>query len=714
MPFGLAFFAVEYLDKAPVLPTVIALLAAVLSPEIMPATFKTCVSIVLFTVAARRWEIGKSPLSKGLVMSICAFSAGFFQRIGGGVSVYDVAVLILESAVIMAFVYLFSGAKNVFFSSGETRTYGAEDMICLSAFLASAVIGLKLPRVLGVDPACFLCSLTLLVLSYKNSFAAGALAGLSIGVIYGFFEGNTSFVISAFTLASVFCGFFAKYGRGAAALSFVAAYSITSYNSLPLVSFLLMLEAVSLALLVFILLPDKALAPFCFVSEKRRSYADKLRETTYMDITESAKAIRDVADIFESVSENRLFGTEAAVSVFFEKTARRLCESCPRKSMCWRHEFHRTYTSFYVMLQLCEKNGFVNRADIPDDLLTKCQRRDSLCDAVNNMFEVYKVDKLWESRASDSRLMLSKQLMCVSDRLLKTARKVKSPGAFDALKEGGLSIYLSEKGIKTERVFASDNRITVILQNADLSASQIDKAVSQYLGREYRTVKQSGGALYLAPVPRLRIRVGKAAENKNGNAYSGDSTNNMFVESDKYLIALSDGMGSGERAGRDSRAAVTIASKMLSAGFDMENTVSMINSVLLLKSAETSFATLDMALLDLKKGVAAFYKSGAAASFIKRGENVFPVVSSSLPSGALPRADIEKSSHKIKGGDVIFMVSDGVTGGSEAKTAEIISKMEISDPADMAAELLRKAAALSADIISDDMTVFVAEISEAG
>ncbi|MBO4897163.1 MAG: SpoIIE family protein phosphatase [Clostridia bacterium] len=714
MPFGLAFFAAEYLDRAHALPTVIVLSAAALSPETMPAVFRCCVSIVLFSVAARRWEIGKAPLSKGIVMSICAFLAGFIQKVGGGISLYDVSVLIFESGILIISVYLFSGAKSVFFGGGDTKSYGAQDMICISAFLSLSLIGLGLPHVLGFDPNCFFCALLLLALAYKNPAATGAVAGVIIGLIYGFYEGNMSFILSAFALSAVFCGFFGKFGRAAAALSFITAYSLAAYNSLSLLSFLLMLEAVTLASLTFILLPEKALRPFAFVSEKRRSYADKLRELTFMDITDSANAIHDVAEIFESVSENRLLGTEAAVSGFFEKTARRICDDCPRKNTCWRHEFHRTYTSFYVLLQLCEKNGRASRADIPDELLTKCQRRDNLCDAVNNMFEVYKTDKLWESRVNDSRIMLSKQLMCISDRLLKTAGRVKSPGAFDSFKESSLSMYLSEQGIKTERIYAVNNRIIIILDKGETDALLVDGAVSRCLGYECRTVKRLGNVLYLAPAPGLKIKVGKAAKNKNDNPLSGDSSSCMFVDGNKYFMALSDGMGSGERAGRDSRAAVTIASKMLAAGFDIENTVSMINSVLVLKSAETSFATLDMAIIDLKRGVASFYKSGAAASFIKRGENVFPVSSASLPSGSLPGADIENSSHKIKEGDVIFMVSDGVTSAGAARISEIISKMDISSPDEMAMKLLNKAAALGANIISDDMTVLAASVGKAG
>lgn len=713
-PFGLAFFAVEFLDSAPILPTVIALSSAALSESLMPAIFKTCIAIVLFTVAARKWDVSKSSFSKGLIMSICLFLAEFFQKIGEGILLYDIALLTLESTVLAASVYIFSRAKTVYFSNGDAGQFSSEDIICLTALLAIALAGTGAPYIFGIDPAEVLIVLLLIILSYKNGVAAGAAAGVAAGLISGFYKGDPAFVLSTFALGAVFSGFFAKYGRAASCISFIAAFSLISFYSVPFTSFLLRVAEISIASLVFLLLPEKALSAFFIAGEKKRSYADKLRELTYLDISESAAAISDVADIFEAVSENRLLGTEGAAASFFEKTARRLCDGCPRRSACWRSEFHRTYTSFFVMLQMCEKNGAVRACDIPDELKTKCSKREFLCGAVNGMYEVYKVDKLWESRVGESRTMLAQQLKSVSKRLLKTAKSVKSGSAFNSEKESAISLYLSENGIKTERVFAVQNRINIVLKERDENMSLVEELVSRCLGKKHHVVKKRDNVLYLAPFSHLKVEVGTARENKNQNPYSGDSANYTYLEDDKFYIVLSDGMGCGEKAGADSAAAVGIASEMLAAGFGEESTVSMVNSVLVLKSSETSFATLDMAILDLKRGTAGFYKSGAAASFIKRGEDVFPISASSLPTGAVSRADIDSSVHKIKEGDVLFMVSDGITGsGTADEICSVISKMEYNSPKDMAKELCKSASDLLGGIISDDMTVIAAALSEA-
>ena len=713
-PFGLAFFAVEYLDSAPLIPALIALASAALSGNMMPAVFKTCIAIVLFVVAAHRWDVSRSTFLKGVIMSSCAFIAGLFQIIGEGVLLYDIALLVLQSAVLLSAVYIFSRAKNIYFLNGEGQQFMPEDIICITAFFSLSVVGVGLPGVFGLNPAGILCVLLLYILAYKNGAAAGAAAGVAAGLVYGFYIGSAATVLSAFALGAVFSGFFSKWGRAASAVSFLTAYSLVAFSSAGFTAFLLNIAEISIASLVFLLLPEKAFASLFTISERRQSYADKLRELTYLDVSDSAAAISNVASAFEAVSEKRLLGTEGATASFFEKTARRLCSDCPRKSACWRSEFHRTYTSFFVMLEICGKNGSVSFCDVPEDLKTKCSRRDLLCGAVNSMYEVYKVDKLWESRVCDSRTILARQLKSVSERLLKTAKSVRTCSAFNAEKESGLSLFLAENGISAEHVFVLQKRISIILENENVSTSLVEDAVSRYLGHEYHTVRKRDNVLYLAPAARLKVETGEAGENKNQNPYSGDSTNCMYLEGDKFFIVLSDGMGCGEKAGEDSRAAVSIASNMLEAGFGAESAASMVNSVLVLKSSETSFATLDMAILDLKRGVADFYKSGAAASFIKRGEKVFTVSASSLPAGAVSRADIDISAHKIKDGDVLFMVSDGITGvGSTEEICAIISKMENAEPKDMAQTLLHSAAALNAHIIRDDMTIVAAALSSA-
>ena len=74
------------------------------------------------------------------------------------------------------------------------------------------------------------------------------------------------------------------------------------------------------------------------------------------------------------------------------------------------------------MLEICIKEGAVKKNDIPMSLEHTCIKKDALISAINTMYEVYKVDKLWESRVKESRIMVARQLAGMS-KILQTMEK---------------------------------------------------------------------------------------------------------------------------------------------------------------------------------------------------------------------------------------------------------------------------------------------------
>ena len=76
-------------------------------------------------------------------------------------------------------------------------------------------------------------------------------------------------------------------------------------------------------------------------------------------------------------------------------------------------------------------------------------------------------------------------------------------------------------------------------------------------------------------------------------------------------------------------------------------------------------ATVDLMELDLIGRRASFYKSGAAPTYVLRDGALFKLRSKTVPVGILKEPDTKKISFDVSAGDVIVMVSDGVTQGRE-------------------------------------------------
>lgn len=162
-------------------------------------------------------------------------------------------------------------------------------------------------------------------------------------------------------------------------------------------------------------------------------------------------------------------------------------------------------------------------------------------------------------------------------------------------------------------------------------------------------------------VQPIEYRLGMALRPKKGERVSGDSLTTFETE-DRLCLLLSDGMGSGEEARKESALAVRLLERFLRAGVDAQPSLKTLNSALTLRAEETdSFTTIDLLILSLKTGEGELYKYGAAPSYIKRGGTVRRVTCSCLPAGLQDdRQPPESTCVRLEGGTFFVMVTDGV------------------------------------------------------
>lgn len=120
---------------------------------------------------------------------------------------------------------------------------------------------------------------------------------------------------------------------------------------------------------------------------------------------------------------------------------------------------------------------------------------------------------------------------------------------------------------------------------------------------------------------KYTLQIGIAKKTKEGSPVSGDSYVTLKLDDGKYLLAISDGMGSGIKAKEASGIAIKMLQRLLSSGFDKDTSIELINGALSINTEET-FATLDIAILDLYAGNIEFIKNGACPTYIKERKEV--------------------------------------------------------------------------------------------
>lgn len=161
------------------------------------------------------------------------------------------------------------------------------------------------------------------------------------------------------------------------------------------------------------------------------------------------------------------------------------------------------------------------------------------------------------------------------------------------------------------------------------------KAASQYA--QLSELMQSAADGALRPVstqPVHSYEVGLSLRPKRGERVSGDSAAHFETEDGTLCLLLSDGMGCGEAAQRESSMAVRLLERFLRAGIDAPPALKTLNSALSLRAESTdSFTTVDLLTLSLQTLEGELYKYGAAPSYLKRGGTVRRVTCSCLPAG---------------------------------------------------------------------------------
>ena len=203
-------------------------------------------------------------------------------------------------------------------------------------------------------------------------------------------------------------------------------------------------------------------------------------------------------------------------------------------------------------------------------------------------------------------------------------------------------------------------------------------------------------------------RVGAALRPKEGESVCGDTLVSFQREDGAWCLLLADGMGSGEDARKESALTCRLLRQFLEAGIEPEAALKTLNSAMALRGAETgSFTTIDLCTFDPAAGEAAFYKYGAAPSYLKKGGSVRRVTGGSLPAGlrGTPAAPDVTTVH-LEPGSFAVMISDGVADpGRDEWLLDLLAGWEGEDPQVLAGLILTES--IRREHLADDCGIQV-------
>lgn len=215
--------------------------------------------------------------------------------------------------------------------------------------------------------------------------------------------------------------------------------------------------------------------------------------------------------------------------------------------------------------------------------------------------------------------------------------------------------------------------------------------------------------LYLGERPPFRLEVGTATrgmqpdEEQNGDAFYLGA-----LEGGTSLVVLSDGMGHGKRAREESAQTVALMRLCLEAGYTRAQALTAVNGLMLSVTQGERFATVDLLTVNLWNGSCTLDKLGAAGSWLKRGGELTQLTGEALPLGILEEVASRTSTMKLRPGDALVLLTDGVEDAfSDSAQLEMAIRQALREPsAQSAASALLEATYNPA--LLDDRTVLVA------
>ncbi len=371
----------------------------------------------------------------------------------------------------------------------------------------------------------------------------------------------------------------------------------------------------------------------------------------------------------------------------------KICEVCYRKGVCGGGK--------------TEISGEIIPV-IPQD----CVHRKQVSDEYERLFRLRTTHRIMELRYSEERRFLSEQFRIIADIIRETGESCNIRYS-DSLRKR-IENSLKNHNIKFQRVMAgytNSERITaeIFFSCGEIaeSAERICGILSDTLGvrlmpsAAVSSAKELKIGIYQPGQYKLEIH--SASKCASGCKISGDSASVFTDSTGKQYIVLSDGMGSGKNAAVDSHMVIGMFRRLVCGGMKPQSAVRVVNSVMVTKSREESFATLDALIVDSDNGKAVSVKSGAAPTIIRKGGDVIKLSSTVFPIGIVEEAELFETEHSISDGDMIIMFSDGITENAYLFIKELL--LGGNDIKEIVREIAVKAEVFNPSVRSDDVTV---------
>ena len=766
-PFGIALFAAILSSCIPVGITSILIIIGTFiafgagnALNVILVMLLLCISILIKPAKYEDNLNEKRKLGKRVFISCLIIQLGgvFFKEF----FIYELLSSVIYSICAYVFYKIFVNSINVIMEIGQKRAYSIEEVMGASLTIAIAISSLGLINIFGYSLKNILCILLVLIMGWKNGILVGATTGITIGTVIGIIGDADPIIVATYALSGMIAGIFNRLGKIGVIIGFIIGNVILTYITNGNTSSVIMIQEILIASLGLLAIPKNIKIDIEDLYGKMKL----LPETTGRTLEENKSTIYKLNSMSETISNIAQNYKEAAATIVDEKELRKQEEE----------NFQIFEKELQNNLEGIEENILFDDLYSPEDNLTQeifellldgeeINRRDLLdvlakhnnyivgyekeyindnveeeisqaVKIINYSYKVSKLNFIWKKKLDENKKVISNQLEEVSKAIGNLAEEIEIPEEDVYKKEKEeIKTLLEQKEIYiTDILIKKDvkGKLTVTLytnkcedvEKPTCNIKKMIRIISSVLKENMVIQKQECGlrlnksnCVYVfTSENKQSIQIGIAKTTKTDSSMSGDTSIQTKLEDGKYLLAISDGMGSGKDARQSSKLAISMLEKLLSSGFDKDTSLRLINSTLSTINQDDMYATLDIAIFDLYSGNLEFIKNGACPTYAKNKKDVEILKSVSLPTGIINDIDLVVYDKDLQDEDIIVMCSDGIIESTTEFTNKelwvkfLLEEIETDDAQKIADIILKEAIDNGYGKINDDMTVIVAKI----
>lgn len=407
--------------------------------------------------------------------------------------------------------------------------------------------------------------------------------------------------------------------------------------------------------LIFLLLPTVPAADSIMQWSDSDADLAALTEARLEFLSHSIAGVRGNAERIANV----MSGSSPAADQF-RTVCDTVCSRCRSRALCWEHDDREARNCFR---QLSE-------ADLSEKLKAPfgCVQPDQVTAAFSRTKRQNAAAKVLAARLRESQKLLFSQ-MRITEELLHGAGK-QSRRTYHRELTRYVSDVLAKYGIPVLAAAVSTgehHRMLIELYapaEEKLDPELISECLCDALQRPVSCcgTEKAGGEqrMILQTAGGYSVQTAAAQCAVHEDEPCGDCWDTFSDHEGAFYLAVSDGMGSGRHAAVDARIVLSNFRQLVQSGMDCKAAARMINAIMLTKSGEERFATLDVAKICTDTGAVTLYKYGAGPTFVKHGSQITLCQAATNPIGILPIAEPYTTVLKLERGDMLFLLTDGL------------------------------------------------------